>query len=218
MMNEQLLPIPCSLLPAHCSLFINPLPPGETLFVTFRLAGSLRRAAGRQLQADLQANQEIIRAGGLSEEQQHAAYQRAQKRFFAQLDAELDRAEVGPVYLEKEKLADVVAGELLMLEEQGFRVRAFAVLPNHVHAVLHLPAGSGLSFYKALQLLHQRTAAQCRRHLRGQLPPEADFWHPGAYEYAVRDADELPRILAYVRHHAQRLRLPARWQEWPYVG
>lgn len=196
---------------------MNSLPPGETLFVTFRLAGSVRRAVGRQLHAELQASLEVIRAGGLPEAAQHAAYRRAQKRFFAQFDAELDRREVGPAYLEKEKLAEIVAGELLMLEEQGLRVLAFAVLPNHVHAVLHLPAGSGLSLYKALQLLHQRTAAQCRRHLRPQLPPEADFWQPGSYEYAVQDADELTRIIAYVQHHARRLRLPERWHEWPYV-
>lgn len=196
---------------------MTPPPPGETLFVTFRLAGALRHAVGRQLHADLQANLAVIRAGGLTEEQQRAAYQRAQKRFFAQFDAELDRREVGPVYLEKEKLAEIVAGELLMLEEQGFRVLAFAVLPNHVHAVLHLPADSGLSLYKSLQLLHQRTATQCRRHLRNQLPPEADFWQTGSYEYAVHDPDELTRLIAYVQHHAQRLRLPQRFHDWPYV-
>lgn len=196
---------------------MNALPPGETLFVTFRLAGSIRRAIGRELHAELQANMEVVRAGGLTEEQQQLAYQRAQKRFFAQFDAELDRAEVGPAYLEKEKLAEIVAGELLMLEEQGFRVLAFAVLPNHVHTVLYLPAGSGLSMYKSLQLLHQRTATQCRRYLRNQLPPEADFWQTGSYEYVVQDADELTRIIAYVQHHAQRLRLPQRFHDWPYV-
>ncbi|QNE41246.1 hypothetical protein F1C16_17650 [Hymenobacter sp. NBH84] len=196
---------------------MNALPPGETLFVTFRLAGSLRHAIGRQLHADLQTDMELSRAGGLTDEQQQLARQRAQKRFFAQFDAELDRAEVGPTYLEKEKLAEIVAGELLMLEEQGFWALAFVVLPNHVHAVLHLPAGSGLSIYKSLKLLHQRTATQCRRHLRHQLPPEADFWQIGSYEYPVQDADELTRILAYVQHHAQRLRLPPRFHDWPYV-
>jgi REP element-mobilizing transposase RayT len=112
-------------------------------------------------------------------------------------------------------VAEVIAVELMMLEETGVQVLAFALLPNHVHVVLHLPVGSGLSIYKSLQLLHQRTAAQCARKLR--LPAGADFWQPGFYEYAVADAEELTRIVAYVRNHAARLRLSERWRDWPYV-
>ncbi|RFP64842.1 hypothetical protein D0N36_11710 [Hymenobacter lapidiphilus] len=92
---------------------------------------------------------------------------------------------MGPDYLGREKLAGLVAGELLMLEEQGLRVPGFALLPNHLHAVLVLPASTGLSLYKTVELLHQRTAAQARRLLRGQLPPEADFWHPGSHELPI---------------------------------
>ena len=146
-----------------------------------------------------------------------ATHRRAEKAFFVGFDALLDAAAVGPVYLEKEKIAEVVAGELLMLEEQGFRVPCFAVQPNHVHAVLHLPAHSGLALHKALQLLHQRTAAQARRILRGQLPAEANFWQTGTYDYAVADAAELVRIQGYITDHARRLKLPARYQDWPYV-
>ena len=109
-----------------------------------------------------------------------------------------------------------MAGELLLLEEQGFRVLAFALLPNHVHAVLHLPAGSGVSFYKALQLLHQRTAAQGRRVVRAQLPPGADFWQTGSYDYAVHDPAELLRLIDYVRRNAEQAGKSGRWLEWPY--
>jgi REP element-mobilizing transposase RayT len=188
---------------------------GETLFVTFRLECSIHSDVGRQLQAELQQNLELIRASGLSPEEQHIAHQRAQKRFFAKFDAALDVAEIGPTYLEKEKVAEIVAGELMLLEDTGVQVLAFALLPNHVHAVLHLPAANNLSFYKSLQLLHQRTAALCSRKIR--LPAGADFWQTGSYEYPVYDADELARIITYVQRHAKRLRLPARWHDWPYV-
>ncbi|SMB81844.1 conserved hypothetical protein [Hymenobacter roseosalivarius DSM 11622] len=104
-----------------------------------------------------------------------------------------------------------------MLEELDFRVLCFAMVPNHVHAVLHLPASSGLSLYKALELLHQRTAALARRHLHGQLPHDADFWQPGFHEYAVADAAELARIRQYVLAHPQRLRLAERFHDWPYL-
>ena len=49
----------------------------------------------------------------------------------------------------------------MMLEETGFVVHGFAILPNHAHAVLHLPEDNNLSFAKALDLLHLRTGTAC---------------------------------------------------------
>ncbi|UYZ62144.1 transposase [Hymenobacter weizhouensis] len=185
------------------------LPPGDTILLTLRLAGSVPRRAGRELHQQ--------RAAAQAATDTPEAHRRAEKQFFAAFDALLDARTVGPAYLEKEKLAEVVAGELLMLEEQGLRVPGFVLLPNHLHAVLHLPAGSGLSLYKAVELLHQRTATQARRHLRGQLPPEADFWQVGFHELPVQDAAELRRIHSYLAAHPQRLNLPERFHDWPYV-
>jgi putative transposase len=180
------------------------LSPGETILLTLRLAGSLPVRAARELHA-----RRVAAALG--------AHRRAEKEFFLGFDALLDARTVGPAYLEKEKLAELVAGELLMLEEQGLRVPCFVLLPNHLHAVLHLPAGTSLSLYKATELLHQRTATQARRLLRGQLPPEADFWHPGSHELPVTDEAELARLKAYLLAHPQRLGLPERFGEYPYV-
>ncbi|GAA4003756.1 transposase [Hymenobacter fastidiosus] len=191
------------------------LTPGETLFTTFRLAGSVPARAFRVLHRQRQEAQETARQLTDAAAYQ-AALRRAEKRFFAGFDALLDAATVGPTFLEKENIAEIVAGELMLLEELGFQVLGFALLPNHVHAVLHLPAGSGVSLYKSLQLLHQRTAAQCRRLLRTTLPPEADFWQTGSYDYAVDDPAELVRLLDYVRHNAERTNRTGRWLEWPY--
>lgn len=185
------------------------LPPGETILLTLRLAGSIPAQAGRELHARRVAAQQAAETP--------EAHRRAEKQFFAGFDTLLDARTVGPAYLEKEKLAEMVAGELLMLEEQGLRVLCFVVVPNHVHAVLHLPAGVGLSLPKTVELLHQRTATQARRLLRGQLPAEADFWQTGFQELPVQDGEELARIKAYLLGHPQRLKLPERFHDWPYV-
>jgi putative transposase len=104
----------------------------------------------------------------------------------------------------------------MLLEESGFRVPGFTILPNHAHLVLHLPAGSGLSFAKAIDLLYLRTDHNCRRLVRPKLPPHTTFWQPGWHEVPVLDDAELTRVLAYVRGNAQRAGLPPRYQEWPY--
>ena len=181
------------------------LPPGETVLVTLRLPGTLPTTATRALAADLRQAQ----AAGLD-------HHRAQKTFFARFDAALDRAGAGPRYFENEQVAAALAGEIMMLEETGFVVHGFAILPGHAHLVLHLPARSGLALAKALDLLHQRTAAACRRLVRPRLPPDAAFWQPGWHELPVADAAELARIVAYVRGQARQAGLPQRFQEWPY--
>ncbi|MBT2556539.1 hypothetical protein J7E24_01955 [Hymenobacter sp. ISL-91] len=186
----------------------------ETILLTLRLAGSVPARAGRELHARHLAAQAAARTAP----NPAAAGRLAEKQFFAAFDTLLDAHSVGPDYLGREKIAELVAGELLMLEEQGLRVPGFVLLPNHLHAVLVLPAAAGLSLYKTIELLHQRTAAQARRLLRGQLPPEADFWHPGgSHDLSIQDETEQQRVLAYLAAHPARLGLPERFHEWPYV-
>lgn len=185
------------------------LPSGENILLTLRLVGSVPVRAARALHARRVVAQQ---AADTPE-----AHRRAEKQFFAGFDALLDARTVGPDYLAREKVAEAVVGELLMLEEQGLQVPCFVLLPNHLHAVLQLPAGAGLSLYKTVELLHQRTAAQARRLLRAQLPPEADFWQPGFHELPVLDAAELSRVQVYLLAHPARLQLPERLHSWPYV-
>ena len=182
------------------------LPPGDTILLTLRLAGTLPAAAARALAADLRQAQEA----GLD-------HHRAQKAFFTRFDAALDQLATGPRYFDNEKIAEVLAGELLMLEEIGFVVHGFAILPNHAHAVLHLPASSGLALAKALDLLHQRTGVAGRRLVRPRLPPEAPFWQPGWHELPIANAAERLRVVAYVRGQARQAGLAQRFQQWPYA-
>ena len=178
-----------------------------TSFLTLRLHGTIPAAAGRELKTALRQAQEAGTDHRLS-----------QKQFFARFDAVLDRAPIGPSYFENEKMAEVLAGEIMMLEETGFTIHGFAILPNHAHVVLHLPGSSSLSFAKALDLLHLRTGTACRRLVRPKLPPEAEFWQVGWFEYEVKDEAELTQVLAYVRGNARQASLSARFQEWPYVN
>ncbi len=180
--------------------------PGEIALLTLRLPGTLPATTARELKAELSQTQ----AAG-------ADHHRAQKQFFAKFDAVLDRAPTGPAYFENEQIAEVLAGEIMLLEESGFRVPGFTILPNHAHLVLHLPASSGLSFAKAIDLLHLRTDHSCRRLVRPKLPPHATFWQPGWHEVPILDEAELTRVLAYVRSNARQAGLTPRYQQWPYV-
>ena len=183
------------------------MPLGETAFLTFRLHGTIPTATARELKA---APTQAQQAG--------TDHHRARKQLFAALDVVLDRALIGPCYFDDEKVAEVLAGEIMMLAETGFTIHGFGILPNHAHFMLRLPARSGLSFAKALKLLHVRTGKHCRRLVRPKLPPEAAFWQPGWLKIPLLDATELVRAQAYVRGNARQAGLPARFQAWPYVN
>ena len=193
----------------------------ETIFTTLRLARSLSATQGRTLRAAQLDAQQQLRAqlsAQASAEELAAAQRCADKQFFALFDAALDRPTVGPAWFaEYEKMAEALAGELMMLEESGFQVPAFAILPNHAHVVVHRPAANRLSLSKALELLHLRTGQLCRRFVRPKLPPEAEFWQTGSYDYFVHDEAELRRLLAYIQNNSAKAGLPPRFQQWPYV-
>lgn len=176
--------------------------PGITAFLILHLHGTIPTAMARELKVALRQAQEV-----------DTDYRCAQKQFFAQFDTVLDRAPIGPNYFESEKMAKVLAGEIMMLQETGFTVHGFAILPNHAHAVLHLPENSNRSFAKALDLLHLRTDTAYRRLVRPKLPPEAKFWQVGWSNYKVADEAELTRVLTYVRGNARQAGLSARFQE-----
>ena len=156
------------------------LPPGDTTLPLLRLAGTRPASTVRALAAGPRQAQ----ADGLG-------HHRAQKVFFAKFDAALDRALPGPRHFEREKIAEALAVEIMLLEKTDFVVHDFAILPGHAHPVLHLPARSSLALAKALDPLHQRTGAACRYLVRPKLPPEAVFWQPSWHELLVADAAEL---------------------------
>ena len=189
-------------------------PPGETLFLTFRLAGSLPRHLVRQLWEQQQAEEAALRGAGLSAAALADARYRLQRAYFGKFDGLLDSSVTGPDWLRQPAVAHLVAGELMMQEEQGFQVLAYALMPNHVHVVQRLPDTSGLSFSKAMQLLKGRTARQANQLLRRT---GEDFWQAESYDHVVRDAAEQQRIVAYVLNNPVKAHLVDEWQKWPYT-
>ncbi|MBH8570826.1 hypothetical protein KB206_18170 [Microvirga sp. STS02] len=53
------------------------------------------------------------------------------------------------------------------------------------------------------------TGRELAAGLRPRLPPEAEFWQAGWFNYEVQDEAELTRLLAYVRGNARQAGLPA---------
>lgn len=177
------------------------LPPGESVFITFRLAGSLPESVLEQLRAEYSAPIDTVE---LSE----ASYAR-QKRYFGKFDALLDRSVSGPMWLREPAVAKVVSEALWFFADRTYTLVCYCIMPNHVHLVVSLHE-QGPVMMRALQSIKAHTARKANQ-LLGRT---GQFWHRESYDHVVRNPTEMANIIAYTLENPVRAGLAATWSEW----
>jgi putative transposase len=190
-------------------------PGGATLFITFRLAGSMPRAAIEKLQAERKQQQLALARIADTEERQRQTSLDA-RRAFGRWDAVLDRASSGPRWLQQPRIAAMVAEALHYRHERVYDLLAFCIMSNHVHLVctpLAREDGTSYALPRILQSLKRHTARQANEILRRQ----DAFWQAESYDHVVRDIDELVRIIAYVKNNPVTAGLVSDWEAWPWT-
>ena len=192
-------------------------PQGATLFVTFRLAGSIPQPVLRQWKARrLWLEEERIRVSALrlkadspeleAQEKRLAEYSRA---WFVRFEEILHREEESPVWLRDEQVARVVAEALHHRDERSYRLDAYCLMSNHVHVVFKpfFPLSS------IMKTLKGYTAFQANR-LLGR---SGAFWERESFDHVVRNAEEFERIVRYVLNNPVKAGLVAEWQQWKWT-
>ncbi|MCO5053605.1 MAG: transposase [Verrucomicrobiae bacterium] len=176
-------------------------------FVTFRLADSLPAHEVVRLKHERKVILEQARAAKSPltwhEEQQPLAW------YCDKVEALLDAGH-GTCWLSKPEIADLVAAALKHFAGPRYELRAWVVMPNHVHAVVWPLPGHTLSDIlhswksftssKASQLLH-------RKH--------QEFWQTESFDHWIRDDEEHARLVAYVENNPVKARLckaPGDWK------
>jgi REP element-mobilizing transposase RayT len=183
-------------------------PPGATLFITFRLAGSLPVEAIQRLEAETHHKQtEIERI--IDPQARKQAVNSAQKQLFANWDAALDATAHGPKWLKEPAIANLVCDELHSLDGRLYSLEAYCLMPNHVHLVCTPGSVEGeyVPLAKILRALKGKTARQANLLLGRQ----GAFWQHESYDHVVRDHAELNRIVNYVLDNPRRAGLPDLW-------
>ena len=130
-------------------------------------------------------------------------------RSFLALDREADKAVFGPIWLRDARIARLVAHALLYGESgrHFYQLRAWVIMPNHVHAVLQPQTALPV----IMRWLKGSTARQANLIL-GRTG-EA-FWQDESFDHRVRDEVELDRIVRYVEQHPVSARLAANPHDW----
>ena len=130
---------------------------------------------------------------------------------FVALDREMDKAVFGPVWLSDARVAQAVADALCYGESgrQFYQLRAWVIMPNHVHALLRpttpLPV--------ITRWLKGSTARQANNIL-GRTG-EA-FWQDESFDHRVRNDWEMDRIVRYVEYNPVSAGLASNPADWPW--
>ena len=162
-------------------------PPDATLFLTWRLFGSLPWILKKRSSSTSSGED------------------------FARTDKLLDMATTGACWLTDHRIANLVAMALEQGDEQYhlYELFAWAIMPNHVHAVIRprrpLPV--------VMRWLKGSTARSANRILGRTGKP---FWQYETYDHCVRNSKEFNRIVSYVERNPVRAGLVKAIEDWPW--
>jgi REP element-mobilizing transposase RayT len=157
--------------------------PETVQFVTFRLADSLPRHVIEAL--------------------------RLEDRATARIDRELD-AGSGACWLGRPDIAALVENALLHFDGDRYRLLAWCIMPNHVHAVLELLQGHALG--SILHSWKSFTANKANNLARRT----GAFWHDDYFDRYMRNEDHLAVTVNYVEQNPVKAGLCDTAGKWPW--
>jgi len=190
-------------------------PPGATFFVTFRLAGSLPQNVIEQWQRERQWLLHVAKTKPSHHEKVKADFERV---WFAKFERILDGAGVGPVWLRNKRVAAIIDESLHYRDGKVYRLDAFSIMANHVHAVvkpLPIVREEDHEYHALSSIMHSLkgyTSFKCNRIL-GR---EGEFWAHESYDHYIRDATERQKTIAYVLNNPLKAGYVKHWQDWKW--
>ncbi len=226
-------------------------PPEATLFVTFRLDGSLPESALEQwriekkhLEMTLMRWAAISPPGTIPDPEAVAEEKlKHHRRWFRKFEELLDGAVTGPLWLKEDRLADIVDEALRFRDGVNYRLDAYCVMPNHVHAVFAPFITEELARELADKAIRRKQAtlnqllpvdtdeetcqfalASIMGSLKGwtarrcnrELNRQGQFWQHESYDHVIRNHAEWERVINYVVMNPVKAGLVANWQDWKW--
>jgi len=174
-------------------------------------------------------SQEVTETGAnkaLDHEDRLIAFQR---RWFLRFEDVLHRAEHGPTWLKDERIAELIAASLRHRDSKVYRLDAYCIMSNHVHAVFKpfLDERSlrvrndveKLSFQSddpPLSVIMQSLKSYTANEANKLLKRSGAFWEAESYDHVIKDEEEYYRVIAYVLNNPVKAGLVRDWHEWQW--
>jgi putative transposase len=210
-------------------------PPGATFFVTYRLAGSIPKATVREYKAKkdwLENSLRHLRGATNSKDppELFAALEeseRFRRGWFVKFEEILHKAATGPVWMKNSTVADAVGESLREPDGRDYRLDAFSVMSNHVHAVFQ-PFLSETSLqegidddgrvifssdYPGLSRIMHGVKGRSARECNLILSRSGQFWEHESFDHFVR-AGKFYKTIKYVLNNPVKAGLVKDWRDW----
>jgi REP element-mobilizing transposase RayT len=161
--------------------------------ITFRLADSLPQTVLDKIARELVA---------LSESERQM---KRERRIAAYLDAGH-----GACWIKDPRVANLIENALLHFDGQRYRLLAWCVMPNHVHALVETKDGFPLS-----EIIHSWksfTANEANKIL-GRT---GDFWQREYHDRFIRDDDHYRNMVVYIENNPVKAGLAKTAEVWRY--
>jgi REP element-mobilizing transposase RayT len=193
------------------------IPRNATIFVTWRLYGSLPQSCLDRLDAlslKLKNTPKPANVDSIDWEL------RKRKKLFAELDAMLDQATDGPMWLKIPEIADIVQETFINKYASFYKLWSYSVMSNHCHALLK-PKLTDLSNERSDPIAF----AQITKRLKGYTALEANkilgrtgltFWQDESFDHWIRNQQEFDRVVSYIENNPVKAGLVQRAEDWQW--
>src|ERR1035438_5701258 len=163
-------------------------PEGGAIFLTWRLFGTLPNGFTQHLRR----------------------WTSEPRKQFLSADRMLDSASTGPLWLKDSEIAGSVTQTIHRGEELGqYVLRAYVVMPNHVHVLLE-PLVQLSRLTNGIKGVSARDA-NLKLGRTGK-----PFWQGESFDHWIRDPGQYARTKTYIENNPVKAHLCAKPEDWPW--
>jgi len=195
-------------------------PPGATLFITFRLSGSLPQSVVKKLMKEKDLMRKKLLDHSLSNNKDIKYWEIVEqyKGLMYKYDEYLHSVKSGPFFLRIPEIAQIVSDAMFFWDSKRYDLISFCIMPNHVHIIftpLRNDKGKYLEISGIMHGIKSYTANLSNEILNRK---GKQFWQHESFDHFCRDENELWDIVKYVLNNPCQAGLvddPRDWK-WSY--
>ena len=197
---------------------------GAAFFMTWRLEGSIPQSVLERTQAEKEEAVYAIKRRKLSATEEKKLIDHAEGVYLQKLDDYLDKIKTGPHYLKDKAVAAEMMKKLHLYDNQYYRLEAFCVMSNHVHALLDF----GIQLPEHEHDFDENKYVQLdtvMRYLKGGssfkinklLGRSGTLWNAVNFDRYIRNERHYNTVINYIINNPVKAGICTEWQDFPFT-